>query len=58
MRSHRYALGARKLEALLNSNMIYKFIGVRESTHKRLKLLAVEEEKTFDQLLNVLMDSK
>lgn len=35
----------------------YKFIPVRKSTHKRLKALSVKEEKTFDQLLQALMEN-
>ena len=36
----------------------YRFIPVRGSTHKRFKLLAVKEGKTFDQLLSALIEKK
>lgn len=34
----------------------YRFIPVRESTHKKLKVRCAQEEKTFDQLLQELVE--
>lgn len=36
-------------------NKIYRFVPVFEDTHKRLKLLTVEEEKTFDEMIKTLI---
>jgi len=36
----------------------YRAVFVKEKTHKLLKLLAVKEGKTFDELLRHLLETK
>lgn len=34
----------------------YKFIPVRESTHKAFKILSVKKDQTFDEMLDTLIN--